>query len=365
MKINGKNFYFVNAAKILFALIVVMLALSILGQTIAFNGNDSAIQKHIAKLFFGVIIMSVISSVHIKIWENFAYVFYLFAFVFLVIVELLGVVRLGAQRWINLYVFMFQPSELMKLSLILALARYYSSLSITELKTLKCHYFPLLLTMIPALLIMKQPDLGTALLLIGVGVGMSFLAGFPFKPFCYAIAGVICSCPIAWYNLHDYQKNRILNFLDPDRDPLGTGYHVLQSKIAIGSGHIFGKGLFKGTQSNLNFLPEKHTDFIFTTITEEFGFIGAVFIILLFLSLIMYFFWVSSESKNKFSKHLGNGIALLLFFHVFVNIGMVIGVLPVVGIPLPFLSYGGSSMITFMIATGLIISALARIYRKY
>ncbi|MBE6447125.1 MAG: rod shape-determining protein RodA [Alphaproteobacteria bacterium] len=365
MKISKKKFYFVNTAKILFCLLVLILAISILGQISAFNGNYVVIQKHVARLFFGLVIMVIVASVHIKTWENFAYVFYLCAFISLMIVELLGVIKLGAQRWIDLYIFTFQPSEFMKIALILALSRYYSSLTIEELKNLKNHRFPLMLIMLPAILITKQPDLGTALLLISVGIGMMFLAGFPFKPFCYSVLGIIGLCPFGWYALHDYQKNRILNFLDSDRDPLGTGYHVLQSKIAIGSGHLFGKGLFQGTQSNLNFLPEKHTDFIFTTIAEEWGFVGAVFIIFLFVCLVMYFFQMGRESKNKFSRHLSNGIALLLFLHVFVNISMVMGILPVVGIPLPFLSYGGSSMITFMIGIGLIVSALSRIYRRY
>ncbi len=365
MQINREKFFFVNQSKILFIFIAVIVILSILGQVIAFGSFNLPVQKHIAKLFFGILIMIGIASVNLKLWENFSYIIYFILFGFLLLVELMGVVKLGAQRWIDLYVFTFQPSEMMKLVLILAISRYYASLSVEELKLLKFHFPPLIMTFVPAILVLKQPDLGTAILLIGIGVGMSFLAGFPFRAFCSAIIVFFCLCPVGWYFLHDYQRNRILNFLDPERDPLGTGYHILQSKIAIGSGYIFGKGIFKGTQSTLNFLPEKHTDFIFTTLAEEVGFAGSLLIIMLFAGLIYYFFWVGSESKNKFARHVCNGLALLLFLHVFINIGMVMGVVPVVGIPLPFLSYGGSSLVTFMISLGLIISALLRIYHKY
>ncbi len=248
----------------------------------------------------------------------------------------------------------------MKLSLIFAIAAYYSDLSEYELKELKPHLFPLFLTIIPAVIILKQPDLGTAMLLSGVGIGMIFLAGFPTEAFIWSAIGFLGICPIGWHFLHDYQKNRILNFIDPDRDPFGTGYHILQSRIAVGSGHIFGKGLFHGTQSSLNFLPEKHTDFIFTTISEEFGFVGSVFIIFVFSGLIYFFFYIGNISKSRFSRYVCFGLGLMLFLHVFINIGMVLGILPVVGVPLPFLSYGGSSLITFMISCGLILTSLKK-----
>ncbi len=189
---------------------------------------------------------------------------------------------------------------------------------------------------------------------------MIFLAGCPAKTFIWSGIGFLGICPIAWRFLHDYQKNRILNFIDPDRDPFGTGYHILQSRIAIGSGHIWGKGLFQGTQGSLNFLPEKHTDFIFTTISEELGFVGSVFILLLFAGLIYFFFWIGSENKSKFIRYLSFGLGLMLFIHVIINVGMVLGVFPVVGVPLPFLSYGGSSLVTFMVSGGLMVAMLQR-----
>lgn len=303
--------------------------------------------------------MALVYFYDFKMWNNFAYVFYAFTFISLIIVELLGVVRLGAQRWIDLYFFTFQPSELMKLALILALSRYYSVLPAYEVHLLKNHIPPIILTLVPTILVLKQPDLGTAGVLFFVGCGVIFLSGFPLKTFAMSFFSSLVLCPFSWYFLRDYQKNRILTFIDPDRDPQGTGYHVLQSKIAIGSGYMFGKGFLQGTQSKLNFLPEKNTDFIFTTLAEEFGFFGGTIIILLFLSLILYFFWCGAVTKTPFAKFLCYGLGLLLFSHVFINIAMVMGMLPVVGIPLPLLSYGGSSMITFMISCGLIMSSLA------
>jgi rod shape determining protein RodA len=307
----------------------------------------------------GIAIMALVYFYDFKMWNNFAYVFYAFTFISLIIVELIGVIRLGAQRWIDLYFFMFQPSELMKLALILALSRYYSILPAHEIHLLKSHIPPIILTLLPTLLVLKQPDLGTAGVLFFVGSAIIFLSGFSLKIFTLSFFSGLLLCPFGWYFLHDYQKNRILTFVDPGRDPQGTGYHVLQSKIAIGSGHMFGKGFLQGTQSKLNFLPEKNTDFIFTTLAEEFGFFGGTIIILIFLSLILCFFWCGSVAKTPFAKFLCYGLGLLLFSHVFINIAMVMGMLPVVGIPLPLLSYGGSSMITFMISCGLIMSSLA------
>jgi rod shape determining protein RodA len=333
--------------------------MSFLGQYSAAGGQlDGYVQRHIIRIVLGVVLTRYICRIDLRFWNNFAYVFYVFILGSLIIVELLGITKLGAQRWIDLYFFMFQPSELMKLAMILALARYYSLLSFSETTKFKQHIFPIFFILFPALLIVKQPDLGTACILIGAGIGIIFLSGFPLRIFAMALASCFMLCPFGWFFLQDYQKNRILTFIDPDRDPLGTGYHILQSKIAIGSGHIWGRGFLQGTQSKLNFLPEKNTDFIFTTIAEEFGFVGGLTVIFLFLIIYYYFFWVADESRNKFSKLLCYGLGILLFLHVFVNVAMVIGLLPVVGIPLPFLSYGGSSMITFMISCGLAISSL-------
>ena len=276
----------------LFALLIIIFTISILGQYSANNGTlTDSVQNHITRIIFGIGLVLVVYSMDFKIWNNFAYIFYLISLFFLIMVSLFGTTRLGAQRWINLYFFSFQPSEIMKLSLIFAIARYYSMLSYTEINEFKNHIIPFLSTIIPAILILKQPDLGTAILLCSCGIGMIFIAGFPMKYFIKLIAISIALCPLGWFLLHDYQKNRLLTFLNPEKDPTGIGYHVLQSKIAIGSGKIFGKGFLQGTQSKLYFLPEKNTDFIFTTIAEEVGFVGAIFIILVFLSLIYGFFF--------------------------------------------------------------------------
>ncbi|MDR1375749.1 MAG: rod shape-determining protein RodA [Holosporaceae bacterium] len=365
MKISGQksHFLFPSEFNILFFIVFCLLIASFLGQYSAFNGEfDGFVQKHLMRIIVGLVIMLGMYFINFKIWSNFAYVFYAFTFVSLVIVDILGSIKLGAQRWIDLHFFTFQPSELMKLALILALARYYSVLSLLEIREPKNHISPLILTLLPSILVLKQPDLGTAGILFCVGLGMIFLSGFPLKIFGILIVTGLLLCPFGWFFLYDYQKKRILSFLDPNSDPLGAGYHVLQSKIAIGSGHLFGRGFLRGSQSKLNFLPEKNTDFIFTTMAEEIGFLGAFLIIFLFFALTIYFFWAASESRRPFPWLLCHGLGMLLFLHVFVNIAMVMGIVPAVGIPLPFLSYGGSSLITFMISCGLIMSALS--YRR-
>lgn len=346
-----------NECKILFLLLILIFAVSLLGQYSVTGNWTPALHKHLMRMIFSIGMMFIICCVDFKFWMNFAYVIYTFSTFALIIVSIMGTLRLGAQRWINLYFFTFQPSEIMKLALILVLARYYSLLSYQEIKTVKKHLLPLLFIMVPVFLVLKQPDLGTAGVLFAVGIAMVFLSGFPARIFGFSVLLSIVICPLGWFFLHDYQKNRILTFINPDSDPSGTGYHILQSKIAIGSGGFWGKGFLQGTQSKLDFLPEKNTDFIFTTISEEFGFVGVVVIVCLLVALSLYCFWVGSLLRNYFSKLLCYGFGLLLFIHTFINIAMVMGLIPVVGIPLPFLSYGGSSMISFMIGCGLVISA--------
>ncbi|MDR2645965.1 MAG: rod shape-determining protein RodA [Holosporaceae bacterium] len=350
---------FPNESKILLALLFFLLLISILGQYSASGGLwEGQALRHIMRIFLGIALAAYIFFTDFRFWNNYAYLLYAFVLVSLAIANLAGITKLGAQRWIDLYFFAFQPSEFMKLTIIFALARYYSMLSFIETMEFKSHIFPIFFVLLPALLIFKQPDLGTAALIICTGAGIIFLAGFPPKIFAAIIGSCLLLCPLGWFFLHDYQRNRILTFVDPDRDSLGAGYHILQSKIAVGSGRLWGRGFLQGTQSKLNFLPEKNTDFIFTTIAEEFGFAGSLTVLFLFILICYYFFWVASIFRNKFTKLLCYGLGMLLFSHVFVNIAMAIGLLPVVGIPLPFLSYGGSSMITFMISCGLLMSSL-------
>lgn len=351
---------FQNEFKILFCLLFLLLFIGFVGQISNCNGEFGlTAQKHLLRVFLGVIILYVVYSCKLKAFYNYAYVFYAVTILALIIAEILGVIKLGAQRWINFGVFTLQPSEPMKITLILALSRYYSMLTALEINEIKNHCVPILLTLVPTILVLKQPDLGSALLIFGTGIGVILLSGFPKKIFATIIGIGILICPFSWFFLHNYQKNRILTFLDPERDPCGAGYHVLQSKIAIGSGGFYGKGFLHSTQSKLDFLPEKNTDFIISTISEEFGFLGGCLIILLFIGLIWYFFWTAIRKKRMFSGLLCGGLGILLFLHSFINIAMVMGILPVVGIPLPFLSYGGSSMLTFMISCGLVMSVLA------
>ena len=360
-KLNKKHTLFLNEFKILFIILFLLFLTSVFGQISAMNGAfiSTTVQKHLIRSCVGIFLMLSVYRCNFRLWSSCAYLFYGITFLALVVVEVIGIVKLGAQRWIDLYFFTFQPSEVMKLTLILALSKYYSTLSPFEIKDLKKHILPTMLTILPVVLVLKQPDLGTAGILLCSGITIIFLSGFPQRTFIgIALAGVAL-CPLQWFALHTYQKNRIITFLNPDLDPLGTGYHVLQSKISIGSGGLFGKGFLKGTQSKLNFLPEKNTDFIFTTIAEEVGFIGASIIIVLLLCLTIFFFVVGYSAKTVFSRLLCLGLGMLLFLHIFINIAMVMGVVPIVGIPLPFLSYGGSSMVTFAISCGLVMSALA------
>jgi rod shape determining protein RodA len=357
---HSSKLSFLDEFKMLFLILSVILTASILGQLSSSNGEfEPHVQKHLLNIVIGLMVMFGTYKCDFRIWYSFAYLFYVFAFILLVLIKIAGITKLGACRWIDLYFLKFQPSELMKIFLILALSRYYSLLTYCEMKNIVSHIIPILLIVFPTILILKQPDLGTAILLFSVGLCIMFFAGFPKRILSTLGVLAIIVCPFCWHHLHDYQKNRILTFMDPDRDPFGSGYHILQSKIAIGSGYFFGKGFLFGTQSKLNFLPEKNTDFIFTSIAEESGFVGSCFIIFMFLLLTSYFFWAGSRSKTVFSKLLSFGLGMLLFLHVFVNIAMVIGIVPVVGIPLPFLSYGGSSIIVFMMSCGLIMSVMS------
>jgi rod shape determining protein RodA len=274
----------------------------------------------------------------------------------LILVEIGGHIGLGAQRWINLGFMKLQPSELMKIALVLALARYFNSTTLQGIESLKGLIVPGLMTMVPVALVSIQPDLGTALMLLFTAGAMFFAVGVQLWKFGIVLIGGIVSMPIAWHFLHTYQKNRVLTFLDPERDPLGAGYHIIQSKIALGSGGIFGKGFLNGTQSHLNFLPEKHTDFIFTMLSEEFGMIGAVMIIFLNLLIIAYSFIFALRSASYFGKLMAIGLATSYFLYVIINISMVLGLLPVVGVPLPLISYGGTVIISVMAGFGIILA---------
>jgi rod shape determining protein RodA len=260
----------------------------------------------------------------------------------------------GAQRWLNLGVLHLQPAELMKLTVPLILAWYYHHHHLPiQMKSL---LVALPLMLIPAMLTAKQPDLGTAILIFLAGMGVLFLAGLPMRMIGAAVAALIISAPLVWYRLHDYQRNRVLTFLNPERDPLGTGYHIIQSKIAIGSGGFFGKGWLNGTQSSLHFLPEHTTDFIFAVCGEEFGFAGCILILTVLMLIVSRGFYITLQAQDTFSRLLAGSLTLVFFISFFINVSMVTGLLPVVGVPMPLISYGGSSVVTMMASFGMLMS---------
>lgn len=307
--------------------------------------------NHLIKSLFFIPIIFIVGVLNLKTIFRYSYFIFIFSIVSLVLVQLFGKIGMGAQRWIDFYIFKIQPSEFTKISMILYLSKFYSQ---TQDTTLFTHIKAAILAFIPIIIVANQPDLGTALLLLFLLGMIITISGIKIK---YIIAVLILfaiSLPITWQHLHTYQKQRIISFINPENDPLGNGYHIIQSKIAIGSGGIYGKGFLKGTQSKLNFLPEKHTDFIFTSICEETGLIGGVMIIILFIVLISNIMIIAYSSPNRFCLLLGISTAFLIFEHVIINIAMVSGLLPVVGVPLPFISYGGSSLLSFSILIGLV-----------
>jgi rod shape determining protein RodA len=311
--------------------------------------------RHLIRFGVALGMLVVVALVDIRIWLRLAYPIYGLTFLLLVAVEVMGTIGMGAQRWIDLGVITLQPSEMMKVALVLALARFFHAPTLEEVWRPTRLLTPIFLVLAPVALVLKQPDLGTALMLMMVGGAIFFLAGVRLWKFVVVIAAGLAAIPVGWQFLHDYQKNRVLTFLNPERDPLGAGYHILQSKIALGSGGISGKGFLMGSQSHLNFLPEKQTDFIFTMLAEEMGLVGGVALLGLFALVILYGTVIGLRSRNHFGRLVALGLTTNLFLYVFINIAMVMGLIPVVGVPLPLISYGGTAMLTVMIGMGLII----------
>ncbi|MEM6759845.1 MAG: rod shape-determining protein RodA [Pseudomonadota bacterium] len=321
-------------------------------------------EPQMKRFIMGFVLMLIVAVVPIWFWRNMAGVAYAGTLLLLVGVEFFGSVGMGAQRWIDLGFMRLQPSELMKVSLVLILAAYYDWLPSHRKSKPIWVLIPVLLIILPVFLVLRQPDLGTSILLLAAGGGLMFLAGVHWAYFAAVIASgvglitaVFQSRGTGWQLLQDYQYRRIDTFLDPSSDPLGAGYHITQSKIALGSGGWTGRGFMQGTQSRLNFLPEKHTDFIFTTLAEEFGFIGAFSLLVLYALIILFCVATALANKDRFSSLLTLGIALNFFLFFAVNMSMVMGLAPVVGVPLPLVSYGGSAMLVLMLAFGLIQSA--------
>ena len=311
---------------------------------------------HMRRFGFGLAALLVIALIDVRIWLKLAFPIYGFILVALVAVPLVGVKAMGAQRWLDIGGVHVQPSEFMKVALVLALASLYQQMSRANVS--KPHYLivPLIMIALPTALVLKQPDLGTSALLFAGGIVVVFLAGVHWLYFGAGIVGAGAALPFLWGYLKDYQKQRILTFLDPERDPLGAGYHIIQSKIAVGSGGMSGKGLMAGTQSQLNFLPEKHTDFIFTTLAEELGFIGASGLLGLYIVLVVLGIYTAIRCRHRFGRLLAAGVTFTLFLYVFINVAMVTGLVPVVGVPLPLVSYGGTAMMTLMASIGLLLN---------
>ncbi|MEN8235932.1 MAG: rod shape-determining protein RodA [Pseudomonadota bacterium] len=360
MALNPNNFDWLQKLRqinvFVLILIGIMGAISAIMLYSAAGGDVSPwAQKQLLRFAMGVTIMLLVALTPLHFWLRQAYVLYGVSVVLLVIVEIAGTIGMGAQRWIDLYVFRLQPSELVKLTLVLSLARYYHYASLESARKFIFHLPPLLITIIPAVLVLKQPDLGTALLLFMITGVMIFVSGIRLWKVGLILTSAIACMPLAWMFLRDYQKNRVLTFLNPERDPLGSGYHILQSKIAFGSGGVWGKGLLQGSQSQLKFLPEKHTDFIFAMLSEELGMVGGIILIGFYSLLIFYGYMVSLHCRNIFGKLLAFGLTTILFLYMFINMAMVMGLLPIVGMPLPLISYGGTSMLTLLTGFGLIL----------
>jgi rod shape determining protein RodA len=312
--------------------------------------------KQSIRLGVAACIMIAVALVDIRVWLRLAYPLYALMLVLLVGVGMRGAVGMGAQRWIDLGVIQLQPSELMKVALVLALARYFHAMDLERIGRPWRLIVPATMVLIPAGLVLKQPDLGTALMLVLGGAAMFFLGGVRWWMFALVGAAGGGTLPLIWRHLRDYQRARIISFLNPESDPLGAGYHNLQSRIAIGSGGEFGKGFMAGTQAHLNFLPEKQTDFVFTMFAEEFGLLGGAILLVIYLLIFIYGFAIAFSSRNNFGRLLALGITTNFALYVVINMAMVMGLIPIVGVPLPLVSYGGTAMLTIMLGFGLLMS---------
>jgi rod shape determining protein RodA len=340
--------------------ILLVAAISCIGFAMLYsaaNGNLQPWASHqMARFAIALVPMIAVGLIDVRYWFRSAYWIYGVSLVLIIAVDLHGASGMGAQRWIDLGVIQLQPSEIMKIALVLALARYFHSLAPEDAGRLSQLVVPALMIVVPAALVLKQPDLGTAMMLLASGAVLFYLGGVRLWVFAAGTLAATAAAPLAWMLLRDYQKTRLSTFLDPDRDPLGAGYHILQSKIALGSGGVFGKGFLLGTQSHLSFLPEKQTDFIFTMIAEEFGLAGGLTLLALYVLVIFYAFAIALRSRSQFGRLLGLGIAVNFFLYAFINTAMVMGLIPVVGVPLPLISYGGSAMVTVMFGFGLVMN---------
>src|SRR6266700_6332068 len=349
-----------NVRGIQWGLVLLIAAIAGVGFAMLYSAANGNLQpwasRQMTRFAIDLVPMIAAGLIDVRYWFRLAYWIYGASLVLIIAVDLLGTAGLGAQRWIDLGFMQLQPSEFMKIALVLALARYFHSLSNEHAGQLSRLIVPAMMVVVPAALVLKQPDLGTAMMLCASGAVLFYLAGVRLWIFAAGTLATAAAAPLAWLVLRDYQKTRLTTFLDPDRDPLGAGYHILQSKIALGSGGVYGKGFLLGTQSHLSFLPEKQTDFIFTMIADEFGLAGGLTLLALYLLVIFYAFAIALRSRSQFGRLLGLGIAVTFFLYAFINAAMVMGLIPVVGVPLPLISYGGSAMLAVMFGFGLVMN---------
>ena len=361
--LKSSSYFFKKILYINFFILILLSIIFSIGLALLYSAADGSMDpwayNQLIRFIFSIILFLIVSVINIKFWLSISYYAYFISLVLLISVSFIGNTDLGSQRWINFGFFNLQPSELIKFTIVLALAKYFHAEKKLDFwNNVRNFIIPILIILIPAYIVFLQPDLGSALIIIAVSFTTLFIIGLSIWFFIFSCIFSLIITPFIWlYLLYDYQKDRILTFLDPLRDPLGSGYHIIQSKIALGSGGIFGKGFLNGTQSKLNFLPEKQTDFIFTLLAEEFGIIGTLILLILFIILILYTMIIGIICKSRFACFLVIGVAINIFFYIFVNTAMVTGLIPVVGVPLPLVSYGGTSMICVMFGMGLVSNA--------
>ncbi len=357
---SNKPTFFQKVRAIDYTLLVSILLIGIISIFAMYSTDGGEIQyhtkNHTIRFFVFFSMMIVLSFINIKIWHSTGYLFYLIALSLLIWASFYGVIASGSQRWINLYFINLQPSELMKIAIIVCFAKYYHRIQINNVNKFRNVLIPIVVLIFPIFLVMAQPDLGTSVLIALSGIMVLWLAGLNIKYFVYSTLIFVLSAPFVISFLKPYQKLRLLSFFNPDKDPLGAGYQIIQSKIAVGSGGLYGKGFLKGTQGYLEFLPEKHTDFIFTLFSEEFGFFGSITLLIIYSVMIFRIIRIGSVSRNFFGRLFCYGFGSAIFIYIAVNMSMVLGLLPIVGSPLPIMSYGGSSMLATMIGFSIVMS---------
>ena len=344
-------------------LFIPMCVILILSVIVLFSAGGGSWQpfamSQLLKILFGMVIFFIVAFSNIKTWIKSAYFIYAISLILVILVTFIGDIGMGAQRWLSLGFVNIQPSEFIKIALVLALARYFSWFNSVELSQFKNYFIPILLMIVPFLLICAQPDLGTGISLALITIGMFYIVGANKKWFLIAGILTLLAAPILWYGaMHDYQRSRIITFINPEMDARGAGYQINQAKIAFGSGGIVGKGYMSGTQAQQSFLPEKQTDFIFTMLGEEFGFIGAFMLLAIYTFIVIVLFWTTKTCRNRFGQLMCFGFMLNFFIYYFINISMVLGIIPTVGVPLPLMSFGGSSLISLLFGFGLCQNAL-------